>query len=351
MLFRSRVQYDQENWRLLTEALADPKQRDNIGLVSRAQVLDDAFELAQANRLPYSVPLGLVNTLRQEKEHQPWRVALASLSRLDGLLRTDVRYYLFRIWVRSLLKEEFENQGRLRDPATGFQAIKHKNLVSSWSCKLELGDCLEQARELFAQWRASPDPDKTNPVPQDARALTYCYAIRHGKSQDWDWLWQRYLKSNVASARVTILSALGCSRDLWVLRRYLERSIDKTSGVRLQDSQYVFSAVASSEVGFPIAKQFLYQRTEQINKHYGSSTTRVGRYVSAVATRITTQEEYEELLEYTKKNENFLTHADQAVKQGLENARINVQWQKDHADEVLKTIAAFNFEHGLSDTE
>ena len=36
-----RVQYDHENWRLLTEALGDPKQRNNIGLVSRAQVSGD----------------------------------------------------------------------------------------------------------------------------------------------------------------------------------------------------------------------------------------------------------------------------------------------------------------------
>ena len=62
------------------------------------------------------------------------------------------------------------------------------------------------------------------------------------------------------------MSALGCSRDLWVLRRYLEWGIDKTSGVRLQDSQYVFTAVASTEAGFPIAKRFLYERTEQITK-------------------------------------------------------------------------------------
>lgn len=62
-----------------------------------------------------------------------------------------------------------------------------------------------------------------NRIPQDYRPLVYCYAIRYGKSQDWHWLWQRYLKSNVASARVNILNALGCSRDGWVLRRWVPR--------------------------------------------------------------------------------------------------------------------------------
>ncbi|KAK3928579.1 Aminopeptidase N [Frankliniella fusca] len=345
-----RVQYDDRNWELLTAALGDPKERASIGLVGRAQVIDDAFELAQAQRLPYAVPLGLINTLQLEEEYQPWRVALNALSRIDGLLKTDVRYHMFRTWVRGILHDVFEKQSRLRDPVAGFQALKLKNLITSWACKMEVGDCLEQTRELFAQWRASPQPDKSNPIPPDHRALVYCYAIRHGKSQDWHWLWQRYLRSNVASARVTILGALGCSRDLWVLRRYLEWSIDKESGVRLQDSAYVFSAVASSEVGYPIAKDFLYTRTESITKHFGASSTRIGRFVSAVASRVTTPAEYEELVEYTKKSSTFLTHADQAVKQGLENALINVEWKRDHADEMFKTIGTFQFS-ALSDVE
>ncbi|XP_052128357.1 aminopeptidase N-like, partial [Frankliniella occidentalis] len=92
-----RVQYDDHNWALLTAALADPKQRSSIGVVGRAQVIDDAFELAQALRLPYGVPLALINTLQMEEEFQPWRVALNALSRIDSLLKGDVRYHVFRV--------------------------------------------------------------------------------------------------------------------------------------------------------------------------------------------------------------------------------------------------------------
>lgn len=70
---------------------------------------------------------------------------------------------LLQTWVRTLLRPVFEKQGRIRDAVTDFTASKLKNLITSWSCKLELGDCLEQTRELFAQWRATPDPEKNNP--------------------------------------------------------------------------------------------------------------------------------------------------------------------------------------------
>lgn len=65
--------------------------------------------------------------------------------------------------MRSVVQPVFEKQGRLRDPVKGFQASKLKYLITSWACKLELGDCLEQTRELFAQWRSTPQPDETNP--------------------------------------------------------------------------------------------------------------------------------------------------------------------------------------------
>lgn len=92
-----RVQYDDRNWELLAAALAEPASRAGIGLVGRAQLIGDAFELAQARRLSYAVPLQFVNSLKLEEDFQPWRVALSALSGIDGLVRDDIRYYLFRV--------------------------------------------------------------------------------------------------------------------------------------------------------------------------------------------------------------------------------------------------------------
>lgn len=61
-----------------------------------------------------------------------------------------------------------------------------------------------------------------------------------------------------------ILSSLGCSREIWLLSRYLDWTLDELSGVRKQDSSIVFSSIARGDVGFHLAKSFFENRVEQI---------------------------------------------------------------------------------------
>lgn len=61
-----------------------------------------------------------------------------------------------------------------------------------------------------------------------------------------------------------IISALSCSKEQWLLTRYLDWSLNSTSGVRKQDAIIVFAGVARSEVGFPLARQFFQQKVEDI---------------------------------------------------------------------------------------
>lgn len=57
-------------------------------------------------------------------------------------------------------------------------------------------------------------------IPKDLRGVVYCTAVRGGDQIEWDFLWSRYLKSNVGSEKGTILNALGCSEEIWLLNRF-----------------------------------------------------------------------------------------------------------------------------------
>lgn len=54
-------------------------------------------------------------------------------------------------------------------------------------------------------------------IPANAQAAIYCTAIQNGTSDDWNFLWNKYLESNFASEKLVILNALGCSTDPEVL--------------------------------------------------------------------------------------------------------------------------------------
>lgn len=168
--------------------------------------------------------------------------------------------------------------------------VKHKVLVSSWACRFDVDDCKEKATSLFSNWMTSEDPEKNNPcvkqikpidveqikynffllfkfsVPLDLRSVVYCTAIRHGGDREWQFLWERYSKSNVGTEKTLILSALGCSREIWLLQRYLDWTLDESTGVRKQDRTTVFKNVARNDAGLLLAKSFLFDNVDNIYK-------------------------------------------------------------------------------------
>ena len=77
-----RVNYDANNWELLTSQLLEDLNKINVN--NRAQLLDDSFNLASVEHLGYDVFLNLTRYLLQEKEYVPW-VAAARIFR--NLLR------------------------------------------------------------------------------------------------------------------------------------------------------------------------------------------------------------------------------------------------------------------------
>lgn len=98
----------------------------------------------------------------------------------------------------------------------------------------------------------------------DLRSVVYCTAIRNGGEKEWNFLWKRYSKSNVGTERNMILSSLGCTREIWLLTRYLGFTLNETSGVRKQDTSIVFSSVVRADVGFHLARQFFEDHIDEI---------------------------------------------------------------------------------------
>lgn len=93
----------------------------------------------------------------------------------------------------------------------------------------------------------------------------YKTGIKFGGEADWEFLWNEYKKANVAYEKVTILIALSRTREIWLLQRYLEWSLDENH-IRKQDCSTVFTSVAGSELGYNVAKDFFYTRLDDIHK-------------------------------------------------------------------------------------
>ena len=72
-----RVNYDKENWKLLAQQLL--KDHTAIHVINRAQIMDDALNLAKSDLLDYETALSVTGYLSKEVEYIPWASALTGI--------------------------------------------------------------------------------------------------------------------------------------------------------------------------------------------------------------------------------------------------------------------------------
>lgn len=68
-----------------------------ISTINRAQLIDDALNLARAGKLDYSIALDVTSYLAHETEYLPWKAAFNALQYLDDMLIKTQGYDKFRV--------------------------------------------------------------------------------------------------------------------------------------------------------------------------------------------------------------------------------------------------------------
>ncbi|XP_046398996.1 aminopeptidase N-like isoform X3 [Ischnura elegans] len=84
-----------------------------------------------------------------------------------------------------------------------------RNLLLPWACKYNYDHCKSKAIKLFREWREN----STKSIPSDLKRVVYCFGIKEGGNEDWDYVWNAYRKSSVATEKDALLLSLGCSRN------------------------------------------------------------------------------------------------------------------------------------------
>ena len=144
-----RVNYDQLSWKNLI------KNMNNLSDVTRAQLIDDAFNLARANLTPYDVPitLGLVIKNNNPSDYMSWWAFGNGLTYISNMLKREPAYESFRTVIKFLIKTTYESlQGfnELEDE-TDVQLL-HRARIIELACEFGIDRCTNTAQLLFREW-------------------------------------------------------------------------------------------------------------------------------------------------------------------------------------------------------
>nr|CAD7593835.1 unnamed protein product [Timema genevievae] len=323
-----RVNYDEMNWRLLIGQLQDRDRFQQIGVINRAQLLDDALNLARAGLLNYSTALDVTKYLSTELEYLPWKAAFTGLGYINNMLIKTGNYDKLKTYLLGLVDNLYRHTGFTDNPSDPQLTVYKRVNVLSWACLLGFDDCVRNSVTQFQNWMSTPNPDRNNPISANLKSVVYCSAIRVGGQDEWDFAWQRYRNTNVGSEKDILLGALGCTRETWILSRYLEWSVLENSGIRKQDSARVFSSVSSNPIGQPLAYNFLRNKWDKIKEYLGSSLFAINNIVRSSTRHVNEQFELDDLKKFSSVHHHELGTATRAVEQAIEQARANVKWME-----------------------
>lgn len=132
-----------------------------ISVINRAQVIDDALNLAEAGQLDYETALNLTRYLKDEKDNVPWQSALAGLDYIDSMMSRTSGYGLLQKHMRTILTPLYKlvGFGFQFDHKVGEDLSTKKLRIKAvaWACSSGNQDCVKRSVYAYARWMADPE--------------------------------------------------------------------------------------------------------------------------------------------------------------------------------------------------
>lgn len=91
-----RVHYDEENWKLLTQALEE--NHEAFPAETRASLIDDVLGLAAVGLTKYATAFDFIKYMQMKERHYaPWGALMRHLLKLNGLLYETSGFSAFQV--------------------------------------------------------------------------------------------------------------------------------------------------------------------------------------------------------------------------------------------------------------
>ena len=181
-------------------------------------------------------------------------------------------------------------------------------------------ELLAEARIKFERF-ITGQPDEIHP---NLRGSIFALNVKFGGSKEYEAVLEIYKNTKVADQKTAALSALTASRDIALINRTLEMSLQE-SEVRPQDIIYIFRNIISNEVARRPTWQFVKTNWARIyEKFAGGSISLLSSIVSASTGSLTTLKDAEDIEDFFKDKET--ASFSRVIAQSIEKVIMAARW-------------------------
>ena len=331
-----RVNYDQRNWNLLIEGL-----KGNITqfpVVSRAQLIDDAFSLARAGDLSVTVPLELSKYLCAELNYIPFSAFSTSIQYpliMFGQNEASSEFQLIQNYIRQLEAPAYHHLdwSRLSAP-TDYLSRQLHSLIIGDLCANGHVDCISKAIAHYRQWRSN---SSAYPIHPDFRTTVYCQGIKNGSAEDYFFIQKAYRQTNDQVEKNRFGFALTCTKNVTLLEQLLVDTF-KNEYIRLQDSSTFISRISVQPGGQKLAWKFLSQRWPELVAKLGGLSFTLSNIVESVLQHVNTPGELQVIERFILETKD-LSIAERAFLSSVEKIKANIRWMETIGRDIRTWLA------------
>ncbi|KYN33599.1 Aminopeptidase N [Trachymyrmex septentrionalis] len=287
-----RVNYDDSNWQKLASYLKLSSYR-NISATNRAQLIDDALNLARAGHLAYEIALQITSYLSHETDYIPWYTAVRAFNYLDNVLIGGKNYTKYHKYVAEKIKsfaltvnyKNWENSTHVDKLA--------KVLALNTACKYGLEDCNNFANKKLADWLDNKKKEDEKKLLPDLRRGILCAGLRNASAQIWNATLQKYKTTEDKDEKADILAGLGCATSKENVQKFLALTLEKDSDIDIFAA--LNSICAGNHESFDILVEFINDKIETIHNADKEDNSLLSALLIQLSDRVVTTKQYIEL--------------------------------------------------------
>ncbi|KAH0560437.1 hypothetical protein KQX54_004577 [Cotesia glomerata] len=252
-----RVNYDEKNWQSIANYL-NSENYYKIHYLNRAQLIDDAFKLADKGYVSYSIVFELMEYLRYETDSLPWATLFNNLHQLhESSLPHSSYYESYKKIISTSLKNIEKNV--LVDKTTDENMIEMvlKKSIIKWSCLFGSNLCKNYTLSIISKWLENFEE---NPLPMDLKSEILCGGMRYVDENTWNAVLMKYLENRDTD----ILQALSCTSNFTFSNQILFLAMNTT--INELDRWYFFYELTKESHGLETVLNFINDYRTKIEK-------------------------------------------------------------------------------------
>ncbi|GAB0097811.1 Aminopeptidase [Sergentomyia squamirostris] len=331
-----RVNYDPASWRLIFEGLKRPFH-DEIHVINRIQIIDDAMALAQAGELEYSLAFQMLDYLGDEVEYGPWTTALKALRFLYTRI-PERNKNVIKKFILKRTEKVYKHLGFYpRDRDYEMDRYQREELLL-WLCFLGQHSCVIDARNEFSKFSKG----KYLEIPVDIRLPVMCVGIRHRYRHTFNEVWNLYVNENIETEKQNLLRALACTNLNGTMRMFYNNLFFANSVRKHIRVEMFLYSLTQNEKTADHAWNFLMNYHTRLSNETVDGYKDVAIMIGAVAQLFQTQKQLTELESFIGSyGKDFGNHI-KILEESEKKLKRLLEWDEKNIKEILDVIEYYN---------